>query len=69
MDKFIDTLMAAFLVMAVLAVPLVVVVAVYQVTHQAEMIKQQDKACYNGCQTSHDPQFCYKACMTERADD
>lgn len=66
MEKFVDVIMAVFLVTGVLMIILVVGVGLYQVTHPQDVIEQRDKTCHDGCQTSHDPQFCYQSCMVRK---
>lgn len=63
MGKFLDAFMGTFLVTAILVILLLVGAGLYQATHPAEMIQRRDKACHNGCQTSHNPDLCYQACM------
>jgi hypothetical protein len=65
-EKFMNAFMVVFMIVGTAMLILVLGGAVYQVAYPAEVIQRRDKACYEGCQTSQDPQFCYKACLMER---
>lgn len=66
MEKFVNVIMAVFLVTGVLMIILAVGAGLYHVTHPQEVIKQRDKNCYEGCRASHDTRFCYQGCMVRK---
>lgn len=62
-EKFMNAFMAVFMVVGLVMLLLVLGGAVYQAAYPNEVIQRQDKACHNGCKSSHNPDLCYQACM------